>query len=250
MLRRLSSPRVWNDALPRLFHIRDRRVVLSRKYINGSGIEIGALYKPLTVTSAASVNYIDRTDVDGLRRHYPELKRWPLVEVDIVDNGETLARVPDGSQDFIIANHFLEHCENPLGTIRQHLAKLRPGGILFYALPNKRRTFDARRPLTSFEHLVVDDIDGPEQSRTDHYREWLLLVDGEEDPMKIELKTREFEDSNYNIHFHVWDHNSLNDFLQKARAYLGNAFQVRENKANGAEIIVILQAAEKRISAK
>ena len=39
-------------------------------------------------------------------------------QVDVVDDGETLATVAGGDrQDFIVANHFLEHTENPIGTI-------------------------------------------------------------------------------------------------------------------------------------
>ena len=69
------------------------------------------------------------------------------------------------SQDFIIANHFLEHTENPIGTIETHLGKLKPGGVLFYAVPDKRYTFDFRRPVTPIEHMVADYEQGPERSR-------------------------------------------------------------------------------------
>ena len=235
--RRVSSPLVWKDAFPRLLYIRDRRVVLARRYIKGRGIEIGALHNPLKVSSAASVTYVDRADTDGLRQHYPEKGDWPIVDVGIVDDGETLSRIPAASQDFIIANQFLEHCQNPLGTIRHHVAKLKPGGILFYAIPNKRLTFDVRRPVTPFEHLVRDDQEGPDQSRAAHYREWLELVSNVTDTEKIEAKVREFEKTNYNIHFHVWDRNSIDEFIEKARAYLNDAFEVRESKPNGSEVI-------------
>ena len=87
---RVSSPLVWKDALPRLLYIRDRRIVLARRYIKGRGIEIGALHNPLKVTSAATVTYVDRSDTDELRKHYPDKSDWPIVDVDIVDDGETL----------------------------------------------------------------------------------------------------------------------------------------------------------------
>ena len=65
-----------------------------------------------------------------------------LVKVDIVDDGEKLSSFPDGQLDFIIANHMIEHTANPLGTIRNHLRKIREGGVLYYAVPDKRYTFD------------------------------------------------------------------------------------------------------------
>ena len=56
---------------------------------------------------------------------YPELAQFDLVPVDIVDDGETLSSLEDSQLDFIIANHMLEHTENPLGAIRNHLRKIR-----------------------------------------------------------------------------------------------------------------------------
>jgi predicted SAM-dependent methyltransferase len=51
------------------------------------------------------------------RKLYPELKSRKFIEPDIIDDGEKLSRIEDASQDFIIANHFLEHCEDPIGTV-------------------------------------------------------------------------------------------------------------------------------------
>jgi hypothetical protein len=63
----------------------DRRVLLARKYLRGSGIEIGALHSPLVVPSCTSVKYVDRLSVRELRLQYHELKKYPLVNVDIID---------------------------------------------------------------------------------------------------------------------------------------------------------------------
>jgi SAM-dependent methyltransferase len=101
-----------------------------------------------------TVRYVDRLDLAALRRQYPELAREELVEVDVIDDGETLESQPDASADFIIANHFIEHAEDPLGTLASHLRVLRPGGILYLAVPDRRRTFDADRDPTSLEHIV------------------------------------------------------------------------------------------------
>ena len=81
-----------------------------------------------------------------------------------------------GSQDFIIANHFIEHTEDPIGTIKRFLTVLRPQGILYMAVPDKRFTFDLERPLTSLEHLLRDHTEGPEWSRESHFREWAQFV--------------------------------------------------------------------------
>jgi len=134
----------------------DARSALANSYLLGEGLEIGPLHQPLALPAHAKARYVDRMSVADLRREYPELVDWDLIEVDVVDDGETLATIAAESQDFIVANHFLEHTENPIGTILTHLDKLKPGGVLFYAVPDLRFTFDFRRPATPLEHMVAD----------------------------------------------------------------------------------------------
>jgi hypothetical protein len=64
---------------------------------------------------------------------------------------------------------FFEHCENPIGTIRNHLKKVKTGKILFFVIPEKPYTFDTERALTEFNHLVDDDVVGTEISRMPYY---------------------------------------------------------------------------------
>ncbi|BCU08003.1 methyltransferase domain-containing protein [Allochromatium tepidum] len=215
---------------------------LSERYLAGRGIEIGALHIPLHVGPAVEVRYVDRLTPDRLRRQYPELNAYDLVDVDIVDDGERLTQIADGEVDFIIANHMLEHCENPLGAMRSHLAKLKPQGVIYYAVPDKRHCFDAERPLTDFEHLVRDDRQGPEVSRRAHFAEWVRYVNKILDPVEAERQLERLLEIDYSIHFHVWDFDSFNAFLNDAQAYLNGAFHLREFQRNDTEIIAILQA--------
>src|SRR5437588_12306604 len=85
----------------------DFRLLLSSFYLQGHGLEVGALHQPLELTSKASVQYVDRLSVADLRKHYPELNSVNLVDVDIIDDGERLTTVANDSQDFIVANHML-----------------------------------------------------------------------------------------------------------------------------------------------
>ena len=218
-----------------------RRRELSSKYLAGQGIEIGALHHPLEVNEKVSVRYVDRLNSEELRLHYPELEGFSLVPVDIIDDGEKLSRIEDESLDFIIANHMLEHCENPLGTIRNHLRKIRSGGILYYAIPDQRYGFDLNRPLTSFIHLVQDDRRGPESSRQDHFREWSRLVRKKIAPQEVRAEAKRLMELNYSIHFHVWNVMTFNEFLLKAQAYLKRTFHVIHFEQNGTEIIAVLK---------
>lgn len=218
-----------------------KRRELSRRYLKGEGIETGALHLPLWVPETAKVRYVDRFSVDDLRHHYPELNQYDLVDVDIVDNGEELATIANHSLDFIIANHFLEHCENPLGAIRSHLLKLRQGGVLYYAVPDKHLSFDQHRPLTDFAHLVRDDREGIETSRLAHYREWAELICSCTEPDEIQEQAQKLLELSYSIHFHVWDFYAFSAFLIQAQQYLDRAFEVEELQHNQTEIVAVLR---------
>jgi SAM-dependent methyltransferase len=124
---------------------------------------------PTPLPAAAQARYVDLRPVKTRAEHYSELNPKTFVRVDVIDDGERLARFADASLDFLVANHMLEHCENPLGTMRNHLRKVKPGGILFYAMPDMRIGFDQARQITPFEHVVADDRDGGESLRRAHH---------------------------------------------------------------------------------
>jgi SAM-dependent methyltransferase len=190
-----------------------RRKTIARSYLRGSGLEIGALHNPLKVPPGARVRYVDRLSAADLRREYPELAKQDLVRVDILDDGETLANVGDATQDFVIANHFLEHCENPIGAVGNMLRVLKPGGILYLAIPDKRYTFDVDRPVTPIEHLMRDFEEGPDWSRRSHYEEWTRLVKKVSDRARAEREVETLMSTRASIHFHVWTQAEILDLI-------------------------------------
>jgi predicted SAM-dependent methyltransferase len=186
------------------------------------------------------VRYVDRMDVEALRSHYPELDDQPLVPVDLIDNGERLATVADDSQDFLIANHFLEHTQDPIATLQNHLRVLRPGGHLYLAIPLKDASFDVRRPVTSIEHLMHDHREGPEGSLEQHYEEWVTLVEGAAQETLAE-RVADLRARDYSIHFHVWDQPALLELMAHLEAELRLPFRLKRARRNHYELIVILQ---------
>jgi predicted SAM-dependent methyltransferase len=218
---------------------RTRRQIAGR-YIHGDGLEIGALHNPLNVPRSARVRYVDRLRVEELRMHYPELGGERLVDVDILDDGEVLATIGDASQDFVIANHFLEHCEDPLAALANMMRVLRPGGVLYLAVPDKRYTFDAARPVTTVDHLLRDHREGPKASRREHFEEWARLVDGADDPTAHATALLE---RGYSIHYHVWTQAELLELLVVAKRELDLDFDVELMAKNQQEVIFVLRRA-------
>lgn len=215
---------------------------ISHLYLSGEGVEIGGLHNPLSVPRKASVRYVDRMSAEELRKQYPELNDKRLVHVDIIDDGERLETISDSTQDFVIANHFLEHSENPLNAVRNMLRVLKNNGILYAALPDKRYTFDAGRPVTPLAHILDDYAQGPEHSRLSHFHEWVRLVDGVSDAAEITAKAAALLDLNYSIHFHVWTQKEMLElFLHISQSYRLDFEVILKN---GDESIFILRKLE------
>ena len=227
-------------AAPGLLSFALRRRRLAKRYLRGEGLEIGALHYPLRVPSGARVRYVDRMDVADLHRPLPELPLGKLVAVDVIDDGERLLSQPDRSADFIIANHFIEHTEDPLAAIASHLRVLRPGGIMYMAVPDRRRTFDAHRAATPLEHIVEDHRDGPARSRPAHQEEWARLVEHVADS-EVAARARALEQEDYSIHFHVWAPPEFGALLEYARHEGGLPFALEALQGNGHEFIAILR---------
>lgn len=215
----------------------DRRAIAAR-YLSGAGLEIGALQNPLEVPASARVKYVDRMSISGLRQHYPELAELPLVDVDILDDGERLGTIADSSQDFVIANHFIEHCENPLLALRNMLRVLRASGVLYLAVPDKRHTFDAERPVTTLSHLLRDYEEGPEWSRAGHYLEYARLVGKTDDP---EGDAAGLMARGYSIHFHVWTPLGVLELMSALPALIGARFEIECFVAQDRECVAVLR---------
>lgn len=222
-------------------HVAVRRR-LAAQYLSGSGLEIGALQMPLWLPASASVRYVDRFDVAQLRAHYPELEDFELVTPDVIDDGEVLGSIPDESADFLIANHMIEHCEDPIGTLSSHLRVLKRGGVLYMAVPDRRFTFDRERGPTPLAHLVRDHAEGPRWSRRTHYEEWARFVAGAA-PQQVPAEADALEAQNYSIHFHVWTPISFLELLAHCRSGLELPLEVDALERNDHEFVVVMRRA-------
>jgi SAM-dependent methyltransferase len=190
---------------------------LAARFLRGSGVEIGALQRRLDVPDHCSVTYVDRMPLADLLVHYAELRDQPLQKPDLIDDGETLGKVGTGTLDFVIANHFLEHCENPIQTIVNFARVLKDDGILYMAVPDKRYTFDLDRSATPYTILSETFRLGRRCNREELYVEWATCVAraprSEVSTLACKLMTE-----NYSIHFNVWALRDLLEFVFRSQA--------------------------------
>lgn len=221
------------------------RNALAATHLKGSGIEIAAHHQPVVV-EGLKVKYVDSIDRDEILTTFVYLtdsQKAAIVDVDYYDDGETLESgfIDDESLDFIIANHFMEHCANPIKTILNHLKKLKNGGALFYAIPEKNRTNDAARENTTVLHLL-DEFEG----RTDpydisHYLDLVKHTDVSASEQEIHTKAQQLKSSKSNIHYHAWEAHTFIEFISVVQAISGNFILERFFPYNGNEFIVILR---------
>src|SRR5215211_7277268 len=125
------------------------REQLAYIYVRGEGLELGALNNPLPVSSQAHVKYVDFATAEAIAEQFPG---HAVKTPDIVDDAVTLNTIEDCSHDFVIACHILEHLEDPIGALKTWFRVLKPGGVLFMSIPDRRFTFDFYREVTPLAH--------------------------------------------------------------------------------------------------
>jgi SAM-dependent methyltransferase len=220
--------------------MRKNRAFFAASFCGGRGIEIGALHEPMPLPPESRVRYVDRLSVADLRNQYPELNDRDLVPVDIVDSGETLASLPDGLEDFVIAAQFIEHCRNPVRALANMLRVVRNQGFVLLTVPDKRYTFDKHRPITTHEHLLDECLNGTEHTLRGHFHDFLKTPDQEEGET-LEGSVDALMARDYSIHYHVWDSDAFLQFLLFAKERFTLPFEIWVSFRNGEELIVVLR---------
>jgi SAM-dependent methyltransferase len=135
-------------------------------------------------------------------------------------DGSALSQLPNGSYDFIVSSHMLEHSANPIATLHQWKRLLKQHASLLLVLPHRDGTFDHHRPVTTLQHLLDDYASGVGEDDATHLAEILRLHDLWRDP---EQQSRaDFErwilDNRVNrgAHHHVFDTHTAMEMVQAA----------------------------------
>ncbi|HZR25944.1 MAG TPA: methyltransferase domain-containing protein [Vicinamibacterales bacterium] len=126
-----------------------------------------------------------------------------------ITEAAALSDIGDGEYDFVLASHTLEHLANPLRALVEWRRVLAPTGILVVIVPDRRGTFDHRRPITTFDHLVHDFDRGTGEDDVTHLPEILDRHDLTRDPQAGDyaaFKARSEQNlTNRCLHHHVFD---------------------------------------------
>jgi len=129
----------------------------------------------------------------------------------ITSDGVTCDGIRDESYELVISWHCLEHMANPIRALRNWRRILKPNGLAVVSVPDRNETFEHRRPLTSWSHILWDyEHDTGEDDLThieehmryyDHDMDLLGDVQDPEETLKMKVHNRETR----TVHHHTWD---------------------------------------------
>lgn len=198
-------------ALEALDHIDLLREALCADF-QGAGYEVGAGRRPTIIPAACDVKYIDKyTFEEAADGSWSEIEDASgFVEVAISAEMEELPQIDDGSADFFIACHVIEHVSDVISAILETCRKLKPDGRLFLVVPHKNYMFDRNRPVTPLTHFIADYNTDPTPT-LEHHLEFCRLA---RKAKNWEAAGLERFERGADVHAHVFTPDSLRELLQ------------------------------------
>jgi SAM-dependent methyltransferase len=202
--------------------ISNSRYLISKLFIRGNGIEIGAGDRPLPIESNVKCIYVDKISSLEQDLYFGNSVKIETKEINALEINEFFS-----NQDFIIALHVLEHLEDPILFFEKAKKTLKTGGILMIAIPLREHCADFERDLTTIDHLIRDYETSGDFSRLSHCQEFYDFVVPGSEKLNHKMLGHWIEYSkfkgnephlklsmveNLDLHFHVWDEGSFLDF--------------------------------------
>jgi SAM-dependent methyltransferase len=162
---------------------------------------------------------------EGLTYNYHPKKP---IGYQYICEGSSLASIDNERYDFVMSSHVIEHIANPLKAIWEWKRVVRTGGILLIVSPQKEKTFDHKRPITTLTHLKDDYDNNVDEQDLSHLPEILEFHDLSLDPEAgsfVEFQARSEQNAEYRcLHHHVFITESwiyLFDYLNLDIVHLG-----------------------------
>lgn len=117
--------------------------------------------------------------VEGATFHY-DGQHEPGVQY--VAEATDLNMIADGTYDFVLSSHAVEHTANPIQALSEWKRVLKDEGTLVLVAPHLEGTFDRNRPVTTLAHMITDFEQKTPETDTTHLPEILALHDMSRDP--------------------------------------------------------------------
>uniref|UniRef100_A0A914Z343 Methyltransferase type 11 domain-containing protein n=1 Tax=Panagrolaimus superbus TaxID=310955 RepID=A0A914Z343_9BILA len=139
---------------------------------NLNGIEIGgSLHNPFCLNT---IN-VDFTNAStAYKKQEKEVSGGNYLEVDVVAMGDKLP-FKNGTYDFVISSHVIEHFFDPIKTIEEWFRVIKNDGFIFMIIPHKDRTFDKPRNRSTLSELILrhENVNPNPKFVDDHHSVWI-----------------------------------------------------------------------------
>jgi len=209
------------------------------KYIKGSGIEFGAGSSPFPTLPNVTVVYADLKN--SLEHSLSFYDKTDIIDVDIVCDvvSDVLS---SNTYDFCILCHVIEHVQSPITALKNIYRILKKNGVCILVVPDKNKTFDAKRELTTLDHMVKDYESYSRNEDFMHYLEFYEKVHSLSGQELIEKATVEFNNKG-DIHYHTFDNESFGSLINysiKRNAGFKKVFNYNFNAKDSNEFYYVL----------
>jgi SAM-dependent methyltransferase len=122
---------------------------LAHKYCRGEGVELGAAaHNPFNLENCINIapkydeRFYSKSQMDTCGR---------VATIDLYGDAEQFP-LSDGSKDYIISSHVVEHIPDLIGSFMEWNRVLRKGGVIFIIFPKRDALItDVGRPLSTIE---------------------------------------------------------------------------------------------------
>jgi SAM-dependent methyltransferase len=199
-------------------------------FVNKIGLEIGG---PSKIFSSAEIIpvYEIAAKIDGCNFSTNTVWEGQLQEGNnyefqqnkpkgkqLICEGNDLSKIDNKKYDFLLSSHSLEHFANPLKAISEWKRVLKDNGLLIIVLPHPKFTFDNKRTVTKFSHLLDDYNNDIQENDLTHLEEVVEMHDYSMTPDiadKAFMKARSLKNfENRCLHHHVFDIALLKEIFQ------------------------------------
>ena len=175
------------------------------RWLREPGVEIGAFKTPIPGIAPVYVDkFAEFANEPCLADYYGEATALPF---------------RDRTLRYVASSHVLEHVANPVLALEEWCRVLRPGGVIYLVVPDKRYTWDRDRATTPVAHLLEDYARGTTACDGTHIADFVEKVDWATfspgtPPEAVAAKQAELRASyehavgtghEINIHFHVFE---------------------------------------------